>query len=245
MLKKLSLLTVTMLLLTMLIPGTLAFAADGNINNYAEVETKGVSDLFINFIDKALSDIDKLTIVDSEGENVTSKYVKQFTEYHDLKDYSSIQQLIENEKLLVSYRVDEIDRSTITPQIDRSTITPQIFTTEYFSESFYHLETDKTTRKWKKEWLSTVSGSAVVDPNNGRIISARTPTLDVAANFGSAFDVSIENVSTGYRLNTDSIDYYANYRLTATVAIPIDDFEVGYELDWGTFHDEFTAYPAF
>lgn len=141
--------------------------------------------------------------------------------------------------LVVSYKLREVDTNS------QAIITPLAYTTERFSQSFYHLAQDSGKKFPTKEWLSTVSGTALVDPNYGRIISASSPTLNVSANFGSAFGVSLKNISTGYKINSSTIDYYASYRMTATLGIPIGDFTIGYELDYGNYYDKFAAYPAF
>lgn len=219
---------------------TIAYASSQTNNSKStQIETLGVSDFFVNFTDKAFSDINALSISDSNGKDVTKKYVKSFTNFYSSKDYKSIQELIKNDKLLVSYKVREVDTNS------QAFVTPLSYTTEHYSQSFYHLAQDSGKKFPTKEWLTTLSGTAVVNPNNGGIISASSPTLNVDANFGSAFDVTLKNISTGYKINSSTIDYYASYNMTATLAIPIGGLSVGYELDYGSYYDKFTAYPAF
>lgn len=204
-----------------------------------QIETSGVSDFFVNFTDKALSNIDTLSITNSKGTDVTNKYVKRFTEYYSLKDYKSIQELIENDGLVVSYEVREIAPNS------EAIITPIATTLERFSKTFYHIAQDSGKKFPTKEWTSTISGSAVVDPSHGTVISSSSPTLSVDTNFGAAFDSNVQSISTGYTLHPSTIDYYASYHMTATLGVPIGDFTVGYPLDYGSYYDKFTAYPEF
>lgn len=168
-----------------------------------QIETVSVSDKFINFIDNAFSNPEAISIADSNGADVTNKYIKEFTTYYSLKDYQSIQQVIKTDRLLVSYQTRKVvdTNSQTNPMQAAATnsgtiITPDAFSTEYFSKIIYHLETSKDG-KFTKEWWSTLSGNAVVDPATGRIISASSPSLSIDENFGAAFSVSISNISTG------------------------------------------------
>lgn len=122
---------------------------------------------------------------------------------------------------------------------------PFAIRTERFTQHFYHIANDLDGRFGNKEWVTTLSGTAQYDPNTGRIISATSPTITFDTYFSAAFDTDPKNISTGYKINTSSIDFYGSYRMTAILGIPIGDFSIGFELDYGYFEDKFTAYPEF
>lgn len=85
----------------------------------------------------------------------------------------------------------------------------------------------------------------VVDLSTGKIRSATNPTLDVDANFGSAFDVDVKGVRTGYNISSSYVNFYADYVVEATLGIPVGSWEAGITFEFGNHRNDFNAYPHF
>lgn len=203
---------------------------------YFELETNefGVSPLFFKFINNCFMNLDGVQVIDVNGLDVTKKFINETSNYYSLKDYKTIQNLIVNKNLLVSYK-------KITPGKNRKSDSQIMgIKKQTVKKTFYHNKWD-LKHKFKKEWTTTLTGKFSYNFNTRRIVSASSPTISFDTNFGTAFVPSINNIRTNYSLSSSGrrLTFTGSYNMNATLGIPIGNFEIGYPIHFGNFRDIF------
>lgn len=178
--------------------------------------------------------LDEVQVLDINGVDVTKDFIDETSNYYYLKDYETIQNLIINKKLLVSYK-------QIIPEKDYNSDS-QIMSikTQTAKKTFYHNEWD-LKHKFKKEWTTTLTGKYSYNFNTRRIVSASSPTISFNTNFGAAFVPNINNIRTNYSLSSSGtrLTFTGSYNMNATLGIPIGNYGVGYPIHFGNFRDVF------
>jgi len=194
-----------------------------------------VSVLFSNFIKTCFEDSKGMCVLDVNGENVTEEFINDSLKYYKTNKYKSIQEIIENNGLQVSYQDSE-------PQGE---VTTRALRTETVKKSFYTIRKETTLNTYTKEWLTTITGTFTYDANTHRVTSSGSPTLKlVTANFGAAFSPKINNISTKYSISGTKVTFSASYNMKATLGISIGSFPAGYDLNFGNCYETFTATPS-
>lgn len=201
-----------------------------------------VSDLFINFMDNAYDNLDGLTVLNSDGVDITKEFIKNATKYYDVKDYKSIQDMIGNENLSISTTKREVIPSQLlgTRAVALGTIRG-----DNVSKIFYHNEYDKSKGKYKKEWETQVSGSFSYDDQTFQITSVGTPKISIFAHgFGAGWSPYLAEVSTSSSKSGMTATFKASYNMRASTSIPLLDYPLIRDWDWGNYTDSFTAGPS-
>lgn len=189
-------------------------------------EDLGVSELFANFLDESFSHIDDLIVEDSNGVEITKHFIDVASTYYAENDYVSIQDMIKNENLTVSYKVV----SNITPKGNFAPMSN--IRSKSVSQNFYHIASDKGITK---EWTTKLYGTFSYDINTYNITSASNPTFTLLnANFGTAFSPVVKSVSTSRTISGRSVTFNASHRMMATLVLPIIGIPIGTEYDFGT-----------
>lgn len=195
-----------------------------------ELET---SEWFTNFIDNIFSAPNGLKVLDKNEQDITEEFMEDASKYYDIGDYSSIQKMIINQNLDVSYSITE----DVTPENELM----NDIGTRNVSRMFYNLETD-TSGRFTKEWLVTISGSYNFNRYTYQIISISPATLNLTtANFGAAFSPYLQNVSTNSTYSGTRATFGASYNMRATLGISIGDFPIGFDFNFESHSHSFTA----
>lgn len=193
-----------------------------------DIDKDEPNNVFYEFIENA--PINEIEVIHSSGDVISGGISKQIKEKIRLKNYEEAFDLLEQNDLSLQYIEDNIKPDFIQPYSFGSTVNNR---TVYV----YHLEYDKTN-KFRKEWSTSLRVS-YRENSNGTFTALSNPTVNVSANFGSAFTEEITNVSTGYRYTSGNrgIDFYASYRVRARIVIPITiggvEIPLGKWYDWG------------
>lgn len=203
------------------------------------------SNIFVDFIDSAFSTPEQIHITDSLGNDVYTEYADTLSTYYSLNDYSSIQQLLQDNDISISYSEQTYSEQALSDEIQTYATR-----TETHSEYFYHLENDSNGYFPTKEWVTKITGNITVNPNTGTIISASTPTLNIEKmNFGSMFSTSVDGISVKSTVYDSYVRFTGQYRVNATLGVEFKvgsvTLPVGFPLSYGRHTDSFEAYPEF
>lgn len=135
----------------------------GNTTSYANSikVSDEVSPIFIDFMNEAYSNINKLYVTNQDGEDVTNYFKKKVEILLDRKDYKSIQKLIISENLVpyMESTIDPKDNSGLM-RASRTQLCSDIITHSY------NLQGETQT------WEVLLTGTMTYNPNTGEIYTA-------------------------------------------------------------------------
>ncbi|WP_353093487.1 hypothetical protein [Tissierella praeacuta] len=200
---------IVVLLLCSVIIIFLAFIVFANFG--VNSETKSLE----NYIsDKNISEI---IAVDSLGDLVDSEEIKN--KLFEC-EYGQVNNLLKENNLFLVYS-EEIIKHQI---YDISSDVKREFVTGYYG---YDIENRRA-----QEWITSMSVSYMKN-SDGTLTAQGNPNISVYANFGSAWNIKVNNIRTGYSYKNsgEAIEFYGNYRLNATFGTSL-----GSKLDYGTIH---------
>ncbi|MGY3716830.1 hypothetical protein ACWE42_15040 [Sutcliffiella cohnii] len=174
-----------------------------------EIEKQDVSELFINFIDQAFEETSTVTALDSNGFDKTEEFINIASKYLNNLDYKSIQELIKEDGLEVSFA-----------EMEELYDDDMIFTTmsnirsRSVSQQFYNLAT--SNRNHSAEWVVTVYGTFSYDANTYRVTHTNNPSISLTvASFGALFSPYMTSVSTSSSYSGSTATFRASYTMMA------------------------------
>lgn len=204
-----------------------AMEQDSNSKHQSEV-----SDLFIEFVDNAFSNLDTLEAKDSKGEDVTKLFIRQAQPLFNKKDYKSIQDLIIEQDLDVSYaEINEVKLAS------GDEFTTDAIRMTRVSRNFY---ARGTSGGWTKEWIVTLTGDIHYDDRSFKITSVSSPRLSLkTANFGMYWSPYLDNISTSGKHNGNIATFTGKYTMKATVYVGGIPIPITY--NFGSYTHSFTS----
>jgi hypothetical protein len=214
--------------------------ADANeeVNN----ESTEVSSLFIDYIDTAFNDINGFTVKDLSGLDITDEFIIKANAPYKTGDYRSIQNIIIEENLSLSYR-----ENTPIDNLNESGLEVNALSDirgENVSEKFYHIAKD-TKDKFTKEWVVTLSGNFSYNTSTFKVTAVSGPKVSLTtANFGAMFAPALEDIYTYNSSSGSTATFNARYKMRAVLGLSIGDLPLGFNLDFGTHTDTFNAIPS-
>jgi hypothetical protein len=189
-------------------------------------------------MDKAYENLDGLTVLNSDGVDITKEFINNATKYYDVKDYKSIQDMIGNEDLSISIT----KREAIPGQLLGSkAVALGTIRGDNVSKIFYHLEWDKSKGQYKKEWETQVSGSFSYDDKTFQITSVGIPKVNIyASGFGAGWSPYLADVVNSSSKSGMTATFKSSYNMRATSLIA----NLTTDWNWGNYTDSFTAGPS-
>jgi len=212
----------------------------GNIISYADDSKSDteVSTFFIDFANKAFTNIDTLHVTNQEGEDVTNYFIDKTENLFKQNDYKAIQDLIVNEKLVPSIENSVVSKTN--NDIMRSSRTQYCY--EIITNS-YNLQGQV------QSWQVLLSGTITYNPNTGQIYSSSSPAFSLYSTSGinPQLTAELKSVSAGYQILTSKVRYYATYTLEVYVGGYIEgmDLPILKMISFGSNLAQFYAYPDY
>lgn len=242
------------------------------IQTFAEVQDTEVSIFFENLLNNAFKNEDTLQMQNNLNKDVTAKYIDFIRTEYSLGNYLSIRNLLEENKLSLSYTTieDSVDQG-IKPSemievtngeflpIPRERVNRQKYPTMQFKTDGI-LEVTKVVTKYDyhiatgnklniaKEFAVKLQGTFVYDDIGGKIIRASYPRMSLYyAPWGSMFTPFISNVSTSFPIinsTATAVTFKGSYEMMGTFTAFIKGFPIGTTESYGSYQINFTATPS-
>jgi len=169
-----------------------------------------VSDLFIGFIDEAFSDVDALEVKNSQGKDVTKQFIKQAQPFFNKKDYKSIQNIITEYDLQVSYE-ERTDVKFEDADEFASDATRMRSIRKYFYVNTQALDADIS-----KEWIVTLTGEIYYDDQTNTITSVSSPVLSLEeTDYELMLSPYIDSIRTASKHSKDVATFSGMYTMKA------------------------------
>lgn len=223
---------------------TSAFALESNptvSNNIQETSSSNsnnsVSQFFVSYIDKVFNNIDGLIVKDSNDVDITKQFIQTTKDLYRNRDYITIQDIIKDQNLSVSYGVTTPIKS------ESNNFSANAISSQRVSREFYHIGADLETRSYNKEWTVTVSGSISYNTSTYNITGVSGVSVSLTtADFGFNFAPYLEGTSGNGTFSGQTATLYGSYTLKANYTL--QPLPLTKTLNYGYHTDSFDAGPT-
>ncbi|WP_068615807.1 hypothetical protein [Paenibacillus tuaregi] len=200
-----------------------------------------VSNVFIDFINEGFNNPKGFEVKDSNGLDVTEKFIESVKGPYYIGDYKTIKKVVQDQNLTLS--------NTVRTQIEnhdglnKNSAAIATVSGESVTKEFYHVAQDSTGR-FSKEWKVALSGTFSYT-NNFQVTSASGPSVRLTyAPFGAMFSPAIDNVRTSNSYSGYKASFVGSYDMRAVMSVGIGNLPVNTNLNFGSYTESFSAYPS-
>ncbi len=210
----------------------------------SDEEKSEVSEVFINYIQEVFKDLDRVTVLNTNGSDVTADFIDTASKYYFTGDYQEIQNLISHEGLSVSYT--DIKEIALTEDDYLNSANFTIMSnirSKSVTEHFYVIATDANYGH-TKDWVITLSGSYSYDVNTYRVTHTNSPSLSLSsAAWGAAFTPEIQSIRTSHSHSGSTARFTGSYTMLGLVGISVGSIPIGFKLNFGGHSHSFQDHP--